>query len=165
MVLILGGMVDMFNYHNTKFMQLPPDCLFNDYQLLFGLKSNITYKSYAPPFLTEKQFKKETNFTRTMNLAADKFLDLLELYPDTKENLKLRALEKRSIFMYYKNKVQSKFVSRRGSDSEPSEKPNVKENKKNPLLFRSTYIGAGRDSDDDQYHITMPFQHSEHVHH
>ena len=55
-VLILSGMVDMFNYHNTKFMQLPPDCLFNDYQILFGLKSNITFKSYAPPFLTEKQF-------------------------------------------------------------------------------------------------------------
>ena len=54
-----------------------------------------------------------------MNLAGDKFLDLLELYPDTKENLKLRALEKRSIFMYYKNKVQSKFIKRRGSDSDP----------------------------------------------
>ena len=79
-----------------------------------------------------------------MNLAGDKFLDLLELYPDTKENLKLRALEKRSIFMYYKNKVQSKFIKRRGSDSDPSEKP-----KKQPLLLRSTYIGAGRDSDDD----------------
>ena len=100
-----------------------------------------------------------------MNLAGDKFLDLLELYPDTKENLKLRALEKRSIFMYYKNKVQSKFVSKRGSDTDLSEKPKGNDNKKNPLLFRSTYIGAGRDSDDDQYHITMPFQHSEQVHH
>lgn len=82
-----------------------------------------------------------------MNLAGDKFLDLLELYPDTKENLKLRALEKRSIFMYYKNKVQSKFIKRRGSDSDPSEKATPK--KQQPLLLRSTYIGAGRDSDDD----------------
>ena len=83
-----------------------------------------------------------------MNLAADKFEDLLELYPDTKENLKLRALEKRSIFMYYKNKVQSKFIRRKGSDSDMSTKPAVKD-KNQPLLFRSTYIGAGRDSDDD----------------
>ena len=82
-----------------------------------------------------------------MNLAGDKFLDLLELYPDTKENLKLRALEKRSIFMYYKNKVQSKFIKRRGSDSDPSEKPTPK--KHQPLLLRSTYIGAGQNSDDD----------------
>ena len=95
-------------------------------------------------------------------MAGDKFLDLLELYPDTKENLKLRALEKRSIFMYYKNKVQTKFIKRRGSDSDPSEKT---AKKPQPLLLRSTYIGAGRDSDDDQYHITMPFQHSESVHH
>lgn len=95
-----------------------------------------------------------------MNLAGDKFLDLLELYPDTKENLKLRALEKRSIFMYYKNKVQSRFIRRRGSDSDLSQKPDMTD-KKHPLLLRSTYIGAGRDSDDDQYHITMPFQHSE----
>ena len=40
-----------------------------------------------------------------MNLDGEKFSELLELYPDTAENLKLRALEKRSIFMYYKEKV------------------------------------------------------------
>ena len=40
-----------------------------------------------------------------MNLAAEKFEELLELYGETAKNLKLRALEKRSIFMYYKNKT------------------------------------------------------------
>jgi len=40
-----------------------------------------------------------------MNLDGEKFNELLELYEETAKNLKLRALEKRSIFMYYKNKV------------------------------------------------------------
>ena len=40
-----------------------------------------------------------------MNLDADKFYELTSLYPETCTNLKLRSLEKRSIFMYYKNKA------------------------------------------------------------
>jgi len=40
-----------------------------------------------------------------MNLNGKKFQELLELYPETAKNLKLRALEKRSIFMYYKEKA------------------------------------------------------------
>ena len=40
-----------------------------------------------------------------MNLDGDKFRELTTLYPETCENLKLRSLEKRSIFVYYKNKV------------------------------------------------------------
>ena len=48
-----------------------------------------------------------------MNLDKDKFEELLELYPQTRENLRLRALEKRSIFMYYKNKVEEKAKAAR----------------------------------------------------
>ena len=40
-----------------------------------------------------------------MNLDGEKFEELLDLYPETAKNLTLRALEKRSIFMYYKNKI------------------------------------------------------------
>jgi len=40
-----------------------------------------------------------------MNLDAEKFQELLELFPETAKNLKLRSLEKRSIFMYYKKKA------------------------------------------------------------
>jgi len=47
--------------------------------------------------------------TMTMNLEAGKFHELISLYPETAENLKLRALEKRSIFMYYKNKADNKL--------------------------------------------------------
>ena len=52
--------------------------------------------------------RSKENNTKTMNLDADTFKDLLELYPETETNLKLRALEKRSIFMYYKNKARKK---------------------------------------------------------
>lgn len=41
-----------------------------------------------------------------MNLDGEKFSELLDLYPQTAMNLKLRGLEKRSIFMYYKNKAE-----------------------------------------------------------
>ncbi len=98
----------MFTKQGTKFMELPPDSIFNDYQLLFNIKSNITFKSWTPMYINEKQMHSDENRTRTMNLDGEKFQELLELYPETCENLKLRALEKRSIFMYYKDKVQRK---------------------------------------------------------
>ena len=44
-----------------------------------------------------------------MNLTREHFEELLDLYPDTAENLKLRALEKRSIFMYYKHKTEHRL--------------------------------------------------------
>lgn len=48
-----------------------------------------------------------------MNLDKEKFDELLELYPQTKENLKLRALEKRSIVVYYKHKVEERAKAAR----------------------------------------------------
>lgn len=62
--------------------------------------------------MNEAQFR-EGNETLTMNLEGEKFKDLLELYEDTAMNLKLRALEKRSILMYYKNKVIRRAVQRK----------------------------------------------------
>ena len=106
MVLIIGGMVDMHSREGAKFMHLPPNSIFNDYQIIFNLKSNITFKSFTPLYVNEAQMRSKENNTQTMNLDADTFRDLLELYPHTKTNLKLRALEKRSIFMYYKNKMR-----------------------------------------------------------
>jgi len=44
-----------------------------------------------------------------MNLDGGKFQELLDLYPDTADNLKLRALEKRSIYCYYKHKMEDRI--------------------------------------------------------
>jgi len=82
-VLILSGQVNMFTKRGTKFMQLPANSLFNDYQLLFNLKSNITFKSFTPRYESEAQMQAVENRTRTMNLNGEKFQDLLELYPET----------------------------------------------------------------------------------
>ena len=42
-----------------------------------------------------------------MNLKAEKLLELMDLYPETTKSLKMKALEKRSIFMYYKRKAEN----------------------------------------------------------
>ena len=69
-----------------------------------------------------------------MNYEDEKFLDLLELYPQTKENLKLRALEKRSIFIYYKNKVENRRAKKLGQLTSP-----IDSEKNKNLLYKSTY--------------------------
>ena len=100
-----------------------------------------------------------------MNLDKDKFEELLELYPQTKENLRLRALEKRSIFMYYKNKVEEKAKAARLGYGRISSASPINEERNDDLLYKSTYSGREDDSDKDEYHITMPFKHNDEIHH
>ena len=47
-MLITSGQVDMMNRDQKRFMALPAHSIFNDYQLLFNLKSNIQFKSHKP---------------------------------------------------------------------------------------------------------------------
>ena len=107
-VMVFLGSVQMLTSSNERFMQLPPGSIFNDYQLLYNLKSNINFKSESITFESERQYNNAEHRTQTMNLDGEKFRELITLYPDTCENLKLRSLEKRSIFMYYKNKVMQR---------------------------------------------------------
>ena len=110
----------------------------------------------------------------TMNINRETFSNLVELYPETAKNLQLRALEKRSIFMYYKQKSQirgkkavAKFtrkltkVARREADRQ---KLFDRQGKKEETHLRSTYFGPKNDSDDDEFHITMPFKWDEDRH-
>ena len=92
-----------------KFMILPAHSIFNDYLLMFGLKSNITFQATKPILNKNSDANASENLTRTMNLDCDTFQNLLELYPETAENLKLKSLEKRSIYMYYKSKAQRRL--------------------------------------------------------
>jgi len=50
----MEGQVDMTTEDGSKFMHLPPGSIFNDYPLLFGLKSNIGFKAYTPVFVDQK---------------------------------------------------------------------------------------------------------------
>ena len=100
--------VEMFTKGGNKFLVLPQGSIFNDYQVLFDLKSNIAYNAWQPDSINNDSKMKlnEHYHTKTMNIDCDKFNDLCELYRETAENLKLRALEKRSIYMYYKRKTE-----------------------------------------------------------
>ena len=117
-IFLTEGQVDLYTragIGGQKFMQLPCDSIFNDYQSIFKIKSNVDYRAYTPVYENEAKFQ-AGEITNTMNLAREKFEDLMDMYEETAKNLKLRALEKRSIFMYYKNKVlmrQQKRVLRR----------------------------------------------------
>jgi hypothetical protein len=86
--------------------------------------------------------KSEENFTHTMNCESEKFQELLELYPETATNLKMRALEKRCIFMYYKKKASQ----RRRFGKQTSQKVETA-HIENAELFKSTYDGEEQDSD------------------
>jgi hypothetical protein len=49
-----------------------------------------------------------------MNCPKDVFEDLMDLYPDTAENIKIRALEKREVVMYYLQKERHRQMKRLG---------------------------------------------------
>lgn len=84
MVLIIEGYVDMMTKDGTKFMLLPSGSIFNDYPLLFNLKSNIRFKSHTPKSTNLRNNLSSDNAnTVTMNLDAEKFQEILELYPKT----------------------------------------------------------------------------------
>ena len=48
-VFLTGGQVDLFTRRGQKFMHLSRNSIFNDYQSMFKLKSNIEFKAYTPP--------------------------------------------------------------------------------------------------------------------
>ena len=50
---------------------------------MFELKSNIVFKSARKPLIVDKKAREDEHNVRTMNLDAERFKDLLELYPDT----------------------------------------------------------------------------------
>ena len=73
-----------------------------------------------------------------MNCESEKFHELIELYPETAKNLKMRALEKRCIFMYYKKKAGQRFE--RGPATKKKQQPETIHGE-NAELFKSTYDG------------------------
>ena len=142
LVLITSGQVDMFTKDDDKFMMLPEYSIFNDYQILFGLKSNIKFVANTPLWTNEHDFESPQNWVRTMNLESEKMQDLLDLYPETAENLKLRALEKRSIYAYYKHKVEIRAKNPKGELKAQKETlASARSAVKFPLMYTSTYQG------------------------
>ena len=79
--------------------------VFGDYQLLFDLYPRIELCPYVPSRDTDPEVLKsigedaEIEEFRVMCLAEDEFHDLCELYPMTRESLKIQGLKKRKMFM------------------------------------------------------------------
>ena len=106
-ILITSGSANMLSKEDYKFMTLPKGGVFGDYQVAFNLKSFMTLKGPPNPVHIEKTKRaKEYVVCTTMNCEDEVFRDLLELYEDTAVNVKIRALEKREVFMYYLQKVR-----------------------------------------------------------
>ena len=153
--LITKGMVDLQTKHGDRFMILPESAVFNDYQLLFNLRTNMIYKAHSPAGTNNEELRESDVELRTMNLDCEKFHQLIDLYPDTAENLKLRALEKRSVFSYYKHKMEQRIKLRTGK-ALSFDAPSARTAMRNPLLYASTYEGL--ESDSDELHISKPFR-------
>ena len=160
-VLVTKGYVDLYTKDGLHFMRLPEGSVFLDYQLIFQLKSDIVFRAYQPELTQmskEALNDKKWDQTETMCLAPEEFERLIDLYPETAKNIRLRGLEKRAIFHYYMRKAKMKSAThakRRNSQLKLQLTGNHK------LPPASTYTGPMSDSDHDEYHITKPFEASE----
>jgi len=87
-----------------------------------------------------------------MNCDKDVFNDLMELYPETAENIKIRSLEKREVIMYYLQKVRHLQLKRLNQEISKLDKKRFSK-----WLSKSTYAMDG-ESDDDDLHISIPHE-------
>ena len=76
-----------------------------DYQLLFDLYPNMDFKTYVHDFrhAAVENYLRQEDFDATeyvvMELDADIFQELCQLYPRTCTSLKYRALDRRNFFL------------------------------------------------------------------
>ena len=81
--------------------------------------------------------------TITMQLKKEVFDSLIELYPETAKNIRMRGLEKRDVYMYYLERAQAR-------------KGDLDEKKLAVLKKKSTF--EGYESEEDEHHISKPFE-------
>lgn len=84
---------------------MPRHAVFGDYQLLFDLYPLMEFcpfvagRSTSPETLEDLGEDAAVDEYRVMCLAEDVFLNLCDLYPKTKESLKILGLKKRRMFI------------------------------------------------------------------
>ena len=109
----MQGKVELFSCPDeVKFMELPENTIFGEYQVFFNLKSNILYK-------TRPQVKWSSNSdepiedyeddfrTMFMCVKSEVFLNLCDLYPKTSEAMRKLALERRELTLFFLNQVNN----------------------------------------------------------
>ena len=96
--MITKGSAQMVSNEDSLFMILPEQAVFGDFNIAFNTKSLVTLRG-SPLAIDNKSkpvSREQQKVTcNTMNCEKDVFIDLMELYPETAENIKIRSLEKR----------------------------------------------------------------------
>lgn len=144
MYFIRQGLVEVFNNENDDkeikkqenargnkqkpILYLPKYSYFGDFQILFDLKSNMVYKTLECSLDDNKNFQEQLPDILFMCVEKSKIKQLIELFPQTAENIKERARERRIRFMTQKNINSIKFneqknkLLRKYADNESEEK-------------------------------------------
>ena len=103
----MQGKVELFSYPNDiKFMELPENTVFGEYQVIFNLKSNIVYKTRPDlrwdSTVSAEELKENDDFRTIFMCVSDEvFSHLCELYPATAEMIRSMALEKREVTLLF----------------------------------------------------------------
>ena len=141
----------MMSKEGFFFMIMPSGGVFGDFNVSFDTKTLLSLRGAPIQKWQKHSIDKEIFTCRTMNCPKEVFQDLMELYEETAENIKIRSLEKREVFMYYLQKERHRQMKRLGV--EIGREDQVKFDK---WLNQSTYENT--ESDEDPYHITKPFE-------
>lgn len=129
---IRQGIVEVFNNENDECIKdlavlyLPTYSYFGDYQILKSLKSNVTIKTLS----LKKQFGDKVDEQSVvpqenifMCIEKTQFLELCDLFPQTKENLIRKSLERREKFIKQRNLNSKEYWRLRGSSQYNKGKP------------------------------------------
>ena len=113
MYFISQGIVEVFNNENDEILKekpilfLPKHSYFGDYQILLSLKSNCEFKTCEEPPEDKKIATNMPSDTTFYCIKNETLLELCDLFPQTAENLKYRAHERRKHFIKLKKNASS----------------------------------------------------------
>ena len=153
-IMVTEGAAHMVSKEEFYFMVLPTYGVFGDFNVAFEAKSMISLRGPPVPDHVIVPPNTEIFTCKTMNCDSDVFQELMELYPDTAENVKIRALEKREVLMYYLQKERYRQLSRLGVQMSKKEKQ-----KFNNWINLTTMEESDFDSDEFEHHISKPYLH------
>ena len=112
---IRSGMVEVFNNENDEIekekviLYLPKYAYFGEYQIMLDLKANMEYKCMSTRDIKDPKSKNVPDII-FMCLSAKKFTDLCDLFPQTAENIRVRAHMRRRKFLDQKNTNSKAFI-------------------------------------------------------
>jgi len=114
MYFIKMGIVEVFNSetdeieNNKPILYLPKYSYFGDYQILYNLKSNLRFKTIKK-FPEDLRGPLQDQLIYFMCVKAEKLNEFCELFPQTAENIKRKALERRRRFLQQRACNSKKF--------------------------------------------------------